>query len=94
MSPVNPEYIELGRQLLQRIDGQDRELAATIIGGSIQLTIEANKEPLIHALKTSEAALRDAEEIIPRASVISDMMLNHGMAHIRKAIQEVKLLIS
>ena len=86
---VSPEFIELGRQLLTRIDGQTQEMSALIIGGSIELTIAARMD----VLRQCEAALRDAETSLPMWEVLADPMKQHCLNSVRNAAQAAKQAI-
>ena len=62
---VPPEYIKLGRQLLKRIDGADREVAAMIIGGSIAMTVDAQLKAIMEELIPVESYVQNIENRVP-----------------------------
>ena len=72
-----PAQVEFARQLLTQIDGETQEAAAKMIADAIDMLSAAKSKSLLEALKTCEAALRDAEEFLPRWEVLSDMFKNH-----------------
>lgn len=72
-----PAQIEFGRQLLTQIDGETQEAAAKMIADAIDMISSAKNKDLMEVLQTCEAALRDAEECLPRWEVLSDGYRNH-----------------
>ena len=72
-----PQRIEFARQLLTQIDGETQEAAACMIADAIDMISSAKSKDLMDVLRTCEAALRDAEECLPRWEILADMMKNH-----------------
>jgi hypothetical protein len=94
MNEVKPEFIQLGRELLTRIDGETQDIAAVILGGSIQMTVDAQKKPILHTLSQCEAALRDAEECLPRWEVLSDQYRHHCLTNVIAAAVAAKAALA
>lgn len=64
-SAVDPAYIELGRQLLSRVDGESQETAALIIGGSIAMTVDAQLKAVLEELMPVEKYVQDIKHGVP-----------------------------